>query len=86
MPTVGEELWLYYSQLRLPCLVARLTFPTRNPLFYTKDNVGTMSFGTLDDVTTFQIGITTRIDDVTQHNHGNHGRLLSGRFIVNPNS
>ena len=28
----------------------------------------------------------TRIDDVTQHNHGNHGRLLSGRFIVNPNS
>ena len=34
----------------------------------------------------FQIGIMTRIDDVTQHNHGNHGRLLSGRFIVNPNS
>ena len=28
----------------------------------------------------------TRIDDVTQHNHGNHGRLLLGRFIVNPNS
>ena len=28
----------------------------------------------------------TRIDDVTQHNHGNHGSLLLGRFIVNPNS
>ena len=28
----------------------------------------------------------TRIDDVTQQNHGNHGRLLSDRFIVNPNS
>ena len=28
----------------------------------------------------------TIIDDVTQHNHGNHGSLLSGRFIVNPNS
>ena len=39
-----------------------------------------------DDVTTFQIDVTTRIDDVTQHSQGNHGRLLSGRFIVNPNS
>ena len=40
----------------------------------------------LDDVMTFQIDVTTRVDDVTQHNHGNHGRLLLGRFIVNPNS
>ena len=39
-----------------------------------------------DDIMTFQIDVMTRIDDVTQHNHGNHGRLLSGRFIVNPNS
>ena len=32
MPTVGEELWLYCSQLCLPHLVARdwLTFPTRD--------------------------------------------------------
>ena len=30
--------------------------------------------------------ITARFDDVTQHNHGNHGKLLSGRFMVSPMS
>ena len=50
----------------------------------------TTSFGTVgwhhDDVTMFHPVIMTRIDDVTQQHHGNHGRLLLGWFTMNPYS
>ena len=56
------------------------------PLLYS-NNVHTTSFGMVgrhhDDITMFHPVIMTRIDDIIQHHHGNHGRLLPGWFTVN---
>ena len=59
-------------------------FPNKGHPLYTQITCALHHLEWSDDIMTFHPVITTRVDDVTQHNHGNHGRLLSGRFIVNP--
>ena len=52
-------------------------FPNKGHPFYTKIVCALHHLEWLYDV-------MTRLDDITQHNHGNHSKLLSSRFIVNP--
>ena len=71
-------LWHIHRPGSLPGLT---DFPNREHPFYT---VNRMVGWHHDDVMMFQIVVMTRIDDITRHNYGNHGRLLLDEFIVNP--
>ena len=57
-------------------------FPDKGHSFYTKIKCALHHLEWLDDVMTFHPVIRTRLDDVTQHHHGNHGRLMLVRFTV----
>ena len=59
-------------------------FPDKGHPLYIKIMCPLHHLEQLDDVMTFHPVFTTRLDDITIHNHGNHGKLLLSRFIANP--
>ena len=81
----GRTLIILFSTMSVTSGSQGLTdFLTKATPFYTKIVCALHHLEWSDDVMTFHPVMMTRLDDVTQHNHGNHGRLLSGRFTVNP--